>query len=320
MSNLFPNPLTVETYWQTIHKQPLQVWLPALETLRQHHHLPAVEWNRFSLGRNVVFGCGDYVFKLCPPLWSNDAEREAAALTFIHNRLPVATPELVATGAEETWRYLIQRRLPGKLLHTFWFSLDIADKIFLARQHGELMAALHALPPPQTPPEISFDWAGMLAWQKESYVQEMHQAGVREVLLADLESYLEEAWPLLASDQDQAALHGDLNALNFLVEPQDSGWRIIGLVDWGDVKRGPVTHEFISPGVHMYRGEREALLAWYEGYGLTADRRTATLQHNIMARTMLYYADDFNRYLHLVPGTGSCRRWEEIASCFWHMR
>jgi hygromycin-B 7''-O-kinase len=259
------------------------------------------------------------VFKLCPPLWSDDADREAAALNFIPNRLSVATPELVATGEEEAWRYLIQRRLPGKLLHTFWFSLEIADKIPLARQHGELMAALHALPAPQAPPEISFDWARMLAWQKESHFQEMQQAGVPEILLADLPSYLEGAWPLLAADQAQAVLHGDLNALNFLVEPQDSGWRITGLVDWGDVKSGPVTHEFISPGVHMYRGERETLLAWYEGYGLTADRRTATFQHNIMARTMLDYADDFNRYLQLVPGASSCGRWEEVASCFWQM-
>src|SRR5688572_19717666 len=198
MSNLLPNPITAETYWQTTHKQPLQAWLPALETLRQRHHLPAEEWNRFSLGRNVVFSCGDYVVKLCPPLWSDDAEREAAALAFIHNRLPVATPELVATGEEETWRYLIQRRLPGKLLHTFWFSLEVADKILLARQHGELMAVLHALPVSQAPPEISFDWVRMLYWQRESYAQEMQQAGVPEMLLADLESYLEGAWPLLA--------------------------------------------------------------------------------------------------------------------------
>jgi hygromycin-B 7''-O-kinase len=223
ISSLLPHPITPESYWQTVYKKPLQAWLPVLETLRQRHHLPAGEWSRFSLGRNVVFSCGDYVLKLCPPLWSDDAEREAAALTFIYNRLPVATPELVATGAEEGWRYLIQRRLSGKLLHTFWFSLDLADKIPLARQHGELMAALHALPAPQAPPEISFDWAGMLVWQRESHAQEMQQAGVPEILLAGLQPYLEGAWPLLAADQDMAVLHGDLNALNFLVEPQDSG-------------------------------------------------------------------------------------------------
>jgi hygromycin-B 7''-O-kinase len=310
---------TPETYWQSIYKQPLPEWLPALEAIRERHNLPRDEWSRFSLGRNVVFGLGRYVVKLCPPFWVDDAEREIAALTFIHNRLPVATPELVATGEQDGWRYLVQVRLPGELLWSFWFSLDPAQKVTLARQHGQIMRALHDLPAANAPIEIGFDWAEMLAAQEQACAHLMQQSQLPEALLADLEPYLVQARPLLAAGQGQAVLHGDLNALNFLVEPHGSGWRMTGLVDWGDVKLGPITHEFISPGVHMYRGERAALLAWYDGYGLLQEQRIPSFEQDIMTRTMLYYAGDFKRLLALVPGANSCYCWADVAACLWHL-
>lgn len=319
MSQLLPHDLDYAHYWQTIYRQPPAYWQPALEFIREQHGLPAGTWERFPLGRNIVFACGEIVVKLSPPFWHYEIPREADALRTIHAHLPVATPELIATGELGGWRYMVQSRLPGELLRSIRPSLTPDEQIAIARQHGELMAALHALPVQGAPASLAFDWAGMLAAQWAECLPFMRESGVAESLLEGVMPYLEQARPLIEADQRPAILHGDLDAINLLVERDHGHWRISGLVDWGDVKIGPVAHEFISPCIHSYRGARETLLAWYAGYGLTADQRTAQLEGYLMARLMLYYADEFGRHLNEVPGANECQSWAEIASCFWHL-
>jgi len=314
-----PNHFDRETYWQTIYPQPVAYWLPALEQIRQHHRLPGGEWTRYALGRNVVFACGDLVVKLSQPDWTAEIPREADALTFVHQRLPVATPELVAIGEIDGWAYLVQRRLPGVMMRAHRSDLPDAVKVALARQQGAIMAALHALPVQDAPASLAFDWAEMLTEQKAECLAEMRTAGVPEALLADMPRYLAEAEPLIAADQPPVLLHGDLDAINLLIEEQHGTWRITGLVDWGDIKLGPAAHDFISPGIHSYRGQRDLLHAWYTGYGLREEQRSPRFAQNIMARAMLYYAGEFARYLQLAPDAKRCWDWDCVADCFWQL-
>lgn len=316
MNNL-PNNFDRETYWQSIYRQPVADWLPALEQIRQRHQLPAGEWTRFALGRNLVFACGELVLKLSQPNWAFEIPREADALTFVHQQLPVATPELLAIGELDGWAYLVQRRLPGEMMRARWGELSDAVKLSLARQQGEIMAALHALPVHHAPASLAFDWIEMLTEQRVECLAEMQNAGVPDALLANLSPYLAEAEPLIAADGPTVLLHGDLDAINLLIEEQNGTWRITGLVDWGDIKLGPAAHDFISPGIHSYRGQRDLLHAWYAGYGLHDEQRSLAFLQNIMARSLLYYAGEFARYLQRVPGTAQCRDWAGVAGCFW---
>lgn len=318
MTNL-PTHFNRASYWQTIYKQPVENWLPTLEQIRQRHHLPAGEWSRFALGRNLVFACGEVVLKLSQPDWAFEIPREADALTFVHHRLPVATPELLAIGEVEGWAYLVQRRLPGVMMRTPWPELSQPTKLALARQQGEIMAALHALPVDEAPTSLAFDWTEMLTEQKAECRAEMQHAGVPEALLADLPRYLAAAEPLIAADGPAVLLHGDLDAINLLIEEGNGTWRITGLVDWGDIKVGPAAHDFISPGIHSYRGQSELLHAWYAGYGLNDEQRSSDFLQTIMARSLLYYAGEFGRYLQLVPGAEHCQDWACVADCFWQL-
>lgn len=317
MTNL-PNNFDRESYWQSIYRQPVAYWLPALEQIRQCHHLPEGEWARFALGRNLVFGCGEVVVKLSQPDWAYEIPREVDALNFIYGRLPVTTPELLASGELEGWGYLVQRRLPGEMMRSRWAALAPSNQLALASQQGEIMAALHALPIHQAPTSLVFDWVAMLSEQKAECAQEMRNAGVPAALLDDLSHYLEQAEPLLAMDGPPVLLHGDLDAINLLIEERQGTWAITGLVDWGDVKLGPAAHDFISPGIHSYRGQRELLHAWYAGYGLCNEERLSDFTQNIMARSMLYYAGEFARYLQLAQGAEKYLDWASVAARFWH--
>lgn len=322
MSRLQPSlarPLDRQHYWQTVYRQPLADWLPVIEHICQRHQLAAPGWERFALGRNIVFGNATLVLKLSQPDWAFEIPREADALQFVYGRLPVATPELIATGELDGWAYLIQRRLPGDLLRVRRADLPHRVQVALAEQQGALMAALHQLPVDRAPATLAFDWGAMLTEQQAECEQEMRTADVPSALLADLAAYLAQAEALLAADDPAVILHGDLDAINLLVEERNGQWQITGLVDWGDVKLGPLAHDFISPGIHSYRGQRELLQAWYAGYGLRAEQRTVAFMHNIMARSLLYYAGEFAHYLQSVPGAEGCQSWTEVADCFWHL-
>jgi len=253
------------------------------------------------------------VIKLGPPIWVGEMAREAAALSTIAGRLPIGTPTLLAVGALGRWEYLVQAPLPGTSLHAIWAELGASDRAALAEQHGALMAALHALELQDSPADLAFDWSAMLGAQWAECVREMRRAAVADALVRQIEPYLE-ATPW--DDDPPVLLHGDLTHLNMLVAEQAEGWRITGLIDWGDVKLGPRTHELISPGVHMYQGNAALLAAWYRGYGWGAHRDAARDQHQIMARAMLYYAEDFARLIQTIPGADQCQDWPAMASAF----
>jgi hygromycin-B 7''-O-kinase len=314
-ASLLPSAVTPGDYWGVWHPEPVDRWRPALDAIRSRHGLPADDWARFPRGRNAVFALGErLVVKLVPPLWTPDAAREAAALVAVWATLPVTTPELLAVGEIDGWSYFVQRRLPGTVLADIWASLDSAQRQRVAHQQGRIMRALHDLPPPDAP-ALRFDWVGLLVEQALQARDELERAGLTGTLLADLSAYLDAR--RLSWAAPVALLHGDLDAINLLVEQQGADWSITGLVDWSDAKIGPVTHEFISPGVHTLRGDRAALRAWIAGYGLPATREE--FQHQVMARAILYYPDTLPKLLARVDGAATATSWHDVARAFWRM-
>jgi hygromycin-B 7''-O-kinase len=316
--HLLPQEVDDETYWRDLYKQPLPFWEKALQALAEDHDLPTTGWTRAGLGRNLVFLAPTTVIKLGPPCWPGEMVREAAALQFVAGRLPVATPGFVASGTFDGWDYLMQERLPGVNLWDLWQQLDDKAKAHLVTRQGELMAAVHSLPHNELPEILHFDWQGMLARQYESCARDMQAAGVDAALVAQIDAYLD-ATPWSAEQETSALVHGDLATLNFLVADAGGEWKITGLIDWGDVKIGPPSHDFISPGMHVYKGDHAVLSHWYRGYQRLDKDRLAEFQHIIMARSMMYYADSFANNIQKVPGAVACSNWYAMASLFWHM-
>jgi hygromycin-B 7''-O-kinase len=313
-----PHDFDDDAYWRDIYKQPLAFWQDTLQSIVAAHNLPDDEWSRASLGRNVVFISPTAVIKLGPPFWLGEMAREVAALNFVAGRLPVDIPAFIATGTVDGWDYLVQQRLPGTNLHSLWQQLDATAKAKLARQHGALMAVLHSLPLDVVPDVLHFDWAEMLGGQRDCCASDMAAAGVDGVLVAQIGDYLD-ATPWHIEQGKEVLLHGDLSHLNFLVAEVDGAWEITGLLDWGDAKIGAPSHDFISPGMHMYRGDQAALWQWYQGYTLLNREQAAEVQRVVMARSMLYYSEGFAKLIQRIPGADACTTWSALASLFLQM-
>jgi len=310
-----PRPPDVDAYFAHVYGLPPPAWAPALAVVAARHGFTDGPWERAALGRNVVFVGPEVAVKLGPPFWAGEMAREAAALRFVAGRLPARTPAPLAHGALDGWEYLAVARLPGIQLSDCWADLPPAERAGLAQQHGALMAALHALPVAAVPGALRRDWAPFAVEQRALCLAAMERSGVAPGLLASAEPFLDAVMPRLLA-APPALIHGDLCHLNILVERADNGWRIAALIDWGDSNMGPVAYDLISPAVHMYRGDRDALAAWYHGYGL-GGRLPAPLAYAATAWAMLHYADELGAILQRIPNAAAAGNWHEVAHCLW---
>lgn len=305
---LLPEVADAGSYFRDVHRAADHVFAPALDEVTRVHGLPPQRWRRSRLGRNVVFLGADLAVKLGPPLWRGDLADEAAALRFVRGRLPVATPELVATGELDGWEHLVTTRLPGEPLRDVWRALPLAARCAHARRHGEVAAALHALP---NPPALPFDWTVMFREQRAALVAGLVASGVAERLVATAEAYVDAAPP--RADGPPVLTHGDLSDLNYLHVADGGG--LGGLVDWGDVRVGRhAAHDVLSPAVHTYLGERPVWRAFWEGLGVRPDDG---LRRELTVRAMLYYADELGAVLRRVPGADTARTWDHVADRLW---
>jgi hypothetical protein len=187
---MLPQQVDTARYWQELYRQPHSFWQAALDRIMAEYRLVPSPWTRAALGRNIVFVSPTVVVKLGSPIWRGEMMREAAALSAVGRRLPVATPTLLAVGILDRWKYLVQTPLPGTNLRVIWGELDAAARAALAYQHGTLMAALHALPLHDIPSHLAFDWQTMLDVQRAECVAEMQRAGVADILVQEIETYL----------------------------------------------------------------------------------------------------------------------------------
>ena len=305
--------------YRALHRHDAPTWLAALEAVRERHALPPGGWRRAPAGRNVVFLLGDsHVVKLVPPIWSDQALREGAALELVAGRLSVRTPTLLAAGELESWRYLVLDLLPGRVLGWGWGALSRDERLAVARQSGALGAELHAISPsPEAAEALHFDWRALLDEQADEAEADLIQDGLDPVLIATFPDYLASAGDLASGRQ--VVLQGDLSAVNMIVAGAGAGLRITALLDFGDARLGPFDHEFISPMMHFFRGEAAVLEAFYDGYGLSVAERTAALERRLMARSALYYASILERYRARLPDRPSAS-WEALGRAFWRLR
>lgn len=221
-----------------------EAWLPAMNAIRARHGggPPAPT----GLGSNVLFTLGEDRFvKLFPPRYQFAQQAECAALTAVHGRLGVASPEVLAEGEIEGWPYLVLSRVPGRTVRSAWPALDPGARARLMEAAGTVLRALHGI----AVPGLDGDWAGFVAKQRALAYTRQAGWGVAPALLSGLDRALERA----ADDDAIVPLHADLTGENMLVD--DAG-RLSAVLDFGDARSGARDYDLVTPGMLVAAGER----------------------------------------------------------------
>ena len=232
---------------------------PGIEQLCQRLDLDAARLTRYTAGSRPVFGTGDLVLKLFPPVttwprWQMEPEVLAAVQGSCRPRLHRCMRlENTAGGG-----YVLMSRLRGIPLGTVWDQVPAAGRDRLADQLGETIAALHQLPPPAIRDWWPADWPGFVAQQHAQCVGEQRDLGLPAAWADQIPRFLDAvALPL----GTPVLLHTEVMREHLLVTAEGLGgtWRLSGLIDFEPAMRGEREYEFVAVGVFVAEGDARFL-------------------------------------------------------------
>lgn len=259
----------------------------------------------FSLGENIarfvggsvpVFAVGDHhVVKLFPADQRIFFDTEVTALAHVDRRLSIPTPNLVASGENGSWLYILMTRLSGTSLAEVWPSISAPDRRRLMGAIGVALAELHSLPTDSLP-SLTVDWPRFVAAQRASSRERQVARGLGSPWLDLIDPYLAKHTP--HDHGIRALLHTEIMREHVFVEQRTRGWSITGLVDFEPAMVGAPEYEFASVGLFLTCAEPGLLPAFLDSYGAKVDDDFA---ERIMAYALLHRYSNLRWYLERLP-------------------
>jgi hygromycin-B 7''-O-kinase len=299
-----------------VRDQPVDDWRPALQALAARHGFADGHAERFGSGQVPVFAVGrQFVVKLVPHFWTQIIQREAECLRFLAGKTGLPKARIVADGALDDWHYLVSSRLPGEQLSEVWPRLNPGEKADLAGKLGESLRELHRIPLGGFRPG-GIEWAQFFGDSVATWEKRKDLAGLPVHLRNDGPRFLAFAGAQIAA-APLVLLHGDLAPENLLVERDAKGWKISGVLDFGNALAGSPLFDLTAPSVLLDPGHPDIVARFLTGYGGPDAPGAQTLRLPLMALTLIHQMADLPECLSLVVGAANCRTWEAVAERFW---
>ncbi|ANW04832.1 aminoglycoside phosphotransferase family protein [Bradyrhizobium icense] len=267
-------------------------WLPIARDIARGHGLACTAPHIFSTGTNLVLALDEnLILKIFPPFLRAQFVSERGALAQLHGRLRIAIPEIVAEGERDGWPYLVITRLSGVLGEDAWPSLPEADKERLLAQIGETIAEVQRVP---VGPLASVEpgWDVFMRGQIEGCQARHARLGLPQKFLDVLDELLRDAPSLVALEGPAVILTGEYIPENFLLSRDGSGWRLAGLIDFGDVMTGRREYDLLGPSAFMTAGLPRRVRSLFEGFGYSAVDITPDLKRRLIALMLLHRFSD----------------------------
>src|SRR5687767_14706695 len=185
----------------------------------------------------VYLGDSRFVVKIFRPS-RNCFVRERNALEFASARMEFRTPEIVRLGNFEGLDYMIATLVPGdSLTRAEFLKLPATEKIGILSELAAGLKRLHEM----DPAPFEDDWAGFVRDRADTFVERQIGHGVNSDIVKALPDFFEANLPLVPTGPT-CFLHGDVHFGNLWFIRENGRWRIGGLFDFADSRRG--YHEY----------------------------------------------------------------------------
>lgn len=297
-----------------IQGAPLTAWMPVLSHLQREFGLPDGVWQKIPQGANALFGLGgEVIVKLVPPNWRRQGDKEILVAPLLEGKLSLRTPRLIGGGEIDNWVFVIASRLPGVLLADVWPSLDMERKRSIMVQTGRLLRELRA---------VTFDKDIAIKVDWPSYLQDLvagclarHQRrNMPAGLLDQVLPYIEAAGDFAAAGEPRF-IHMDIHPWNLMAKQEEGGWKLDGLLDFGDAIVGRSDRfELLTPLLFMAQGSPVLLKALLESYGGMGGISVPLLQRQLTACMLVRPDSDVMFCMRQVPASGPRDTWDQIAA------
>jgi hygromycin-B 7''-O-kinase len=268
------------------------LWLEIAAEICSEHNIRFSSLSRAEHGENIVVFIDDvFILKIYRPD-RRGYERERTALKFVHGKISLPVPEIVAEGEIYAFNYLITDRMRGtSMLRKEWLKIEKPAQIDLLTQLAIGMKELHQL----DVVAVDFNWNNFVANQIDTVMERQRQEGGNPEWLESLPKYLETNLPLLPQPRHNSFMHGDVHFGNLRVS-DDRRPVITGLFDFADSLKGFHEYEFVAIGVLMIQGQRDLQWEFFRAYGYRDDQIDVELRRRMMLLTILYEHSSLRRY------------------------
>jgi hygromycin-B 7''-O-kinase len=271
--------------------------LPAALDIARSHGLPHENPHLFTTGTNLVVALDDkLILKIFPPALRNQFVSERISLSQLHGRLGVSVPEIVLEGERDQWPYLVITRLSGVLGTEAWPALPEDEKERVLGQIGETIAEVQRVPLDGLS-SIEPRWDRFIAQQISGCRARHERLGLPRKYLDGLDDLLRDAATLIPLDAPPVILIGEYIPENFLLSQETSGWRLSGLIDFGDVMTGWGEYDLLGPSAFMTAGMPRRVRSLFKGFGYSSAEINFTLRRRLMALLLLHRASDPVRHI-----------------------
>jgi len=302
--------------FRTFRADPVQ-WLPIALDIARSHGLACAAPHVFTTGTNVVVALDEkLILKIFPPFLRFQFVSERGSLTQLRGQLRIAIPEIVVEGERDGWPYLVFTRLPGILGADAWPSLPEADKERVLAEIGETIAEVQRVP---AGPLASIEpgWDVLTRGQIEGCRARHERLGLPRKFLDGLDDLLRDAVALTALDGPPVILTGEYIPENFLLSRGSSGWRLAGLIDFGDVMTGRGEYDLLGPSAFMTAGMPRRVRSLFEGFGYSAADITPDLKRRLMALMLLHRFGNPTRQICIEGWQQRAANLDELQDLLW---
>jgi hygromycin-B 7''-O-kinase len=292
-------------------------WLPAAQDIARGHGLPHADPRPFRTGTNLVVALDQkMILKIFPPLLRAQFVSERASLSQLRGRLGLPVPEIVVEGERDDWPYLVITRLHGVLGAEAWPGLPERDKQRVLGQIGATIAEVQRVPLGDLA-SIEPRWADFIRRQIEGCRARHTRLGLPKKFLDGLDDFLAAATPLIPLDTPPVILTGEYIPENFLLSEEASGWRLSGLIDFGDVLTGWGEYDLLGPSAFMTAGIGRRVRSLFSGYGYSDAEFGPALKRRLMALMLLHRASDLARHICIDGWQDKANDLFELAELLW---
>jgi hygromycin-B 7''-O-kinase len=271
--------------------------LPAALDIARSHGLPHGDPHLYSTGTNLVIALDDaLVLKVFPPLLRHQFESERSSLSQLRGRLGIPIPEIVLEGERDQWPYLVITRLCGIIGTQAWPTLPEDQKERVLGQIGETIADVQRVPVGKLS-RIEPRWDQFISNQIEGCRARHARLGLPQKYLDGLDDLLRDAPALIPMNAPAVILTGEYIPENFLLSRQDRGWRLSGLIDFGDVMTGWGEYDLLGPSAFMTAGMPRRVRSLFAGFGYANANIDPALKRRLMTLLLLHRFSDPVRHI-----------------------
>jgi len=263
-------------------------WLPIAVDVARSHSLSCADPHVFSNGSNLVVGLDpQLVLKIFPPMLWHQFVSERAALSRLQGRLSVPIPQIVSEGERNGWPYLIVTRMSGVVGTEAWTGLPEDQKESVLNQIGEIIAEVQRVPVGDLS-QLQPQWEQFIPKQRKECRARHERLGLPQSYLDGLDHVLQEAATLIPLNAAPVILTGEYTPENILLSERSGGWRLTGLIDFGDVMTGWGEYDLVGPSTFMAGGTPGRVRGLLRGFGYSEANTAPTLPRRLMALTLLH--------------------------------